>query len=71
MGLSYFMEAVGADYVFPMHMWEEYSYIERYLANEGKAYADHIVKITKQGQVFVFDTHAAICVVQKGKSNRL
>ncbi len=52
MGLSYFMEIVGADYVFPMHMWEEFSYIDKYILNEGQAYADKIVKITAPGQEF-------------------
>ncbi len=54
MGLSYFMQAVGAAHVFPMHMWEEYAYIDRYIANEGQAYADAVVKITAPGQRFSF-----------------
>lgn len=54
MGMSYFMEAVSAEHVFPMHMWEEYSYIERYAANEGRAYADRIVRITAPNQTFMF-----------------
>lgn len=55
MGMSYFMQAVGARHVFPMHMWEEYSYIDRYITNEGQAYADYIVKITAPGQNFIFE----------------
>ena len=52
MGMSYFMEHVGATYVFPMHMWEEYEYIERYIQNEGQAYANHVIRIVAPGQRF-------------------
>lgn len=52
MGMSYFMEHVGATYVFPMHMWEEYTYIEKYIENEGQAYADNIMRITAPGERF-------------------
>ena len=52
MGMSYFMEAVGAAHVFPMHMWEDYSYIDRYVTNEGKAHAEKIARITAPGQRF-------------------
>lgn len=54
MGMSYFMQAVGAAQVFPMHLWEEYDTIGRYKANEGRAYAEHIVNITAPGQRFLF-----------------
>ena len=54
MGMSYFMEAVGAKRVFPMHMWEDYSYIDRYVTNEGKAYVDRLVRITAPNQSFEF-----------------
>lgn len=53
MGMSYFMERVGAAHVFPMHMWEEYEYIDRYIQNEGQAYAEYIMQITAPGQRFV------------------
>ena len=54
MGMSYFMEAVGAEHIFPMHMWEDYGFIDRYTANEGKEYSDKIVRITAPGQSFRF-----------------
>ena len=54
MGLSYFMETVSADLVFPMHMWEEFSYIDKYILNEGQAYKDKITKITAEGEEFLF-----------------
>ena len=53
MGMSYFMERVGSAHVFPMHMWEEYEYIDRYIQNEGQAYAKYIMRITAPGQRFV------------------
>ena len=28
--MAYFMKNVEADYVFPMHMWQDYSAIEKY-----------------------------------------
>ena len=54
MGLSIFMEMVGANIVFPMHMWNDYSYIEKFLTEKGQAYSDKIIRITGKNQLYEF-----------------
>jgi L-ascorbate metabolism protein UlaG (beta-lactamase superfamily) len=49
-GFKYFLETVTVKKVFPMHFWEDYSVIERYVSDYGNA--AHIVKIQKEGQQF-------------------
>ena len=52
-GMDYFLEKVGAKYVFPMHMWEEYGIIRRYKETEaGKKYQERIADIYQAGQEF-------------------
>jgi L-ascorbate metabolism protein UlaG (beta-lactamase superfamily) len=50
-GFKYFLDTVSADIVFPMHFWEDYTVIERYVSEYGNA--NRIAKITKEGQQFV------------------
>ena len=50
-GMDYFLEQTETDYVFPMHMWEEYRYIESYKKTlMGSRYRKQIVDIRETGQ---------------------
>lgn len=52
-GLDYFMRHVNADYIFPMHMWQEYRLIEDYKKMCFNArYTERIMDITEENQVF-------------------
>ena len=56
LGLAYFMKNVEADYVFPMHMWQDYSAIEKYKQKcDNHLYTDRIMDIEKENQVFDMD----------------
>jgi hypothetical protein len=48
-GMSFLMQTVGAEYVFPMHFWEDYAVIDRYIAEHGSG--QNIVKLKAEGQV--------------------
>jgi hypothetical protein len=50
-GFKYFIENVKARCVFPMHFWEDYSVIGRYISEYGSK--DRIVQISKEGQQFL------------------
>ncbi len=53
LGLKLFLEQTRADAVFPMHMWEDYAVIPRFLACEtGRKYAGQVREITAAGQEF-------------------
>lgn len=53
LGMDYFLENTKTDRVFPMHMWEEYGYIETYKKTRtGRQYADRIADIAEPGQEF-------------------
>ena len=52
-GIDYFMKHTDADYVFPMHMWKDYSGIREYkkrISNERMA--ERIVEIACENQIF-------------------
>jgi len=50
------MKNVEADYVFPMHMWQDYSAIEKYKQKcDNHLYTDRIMDIEKENQVFDMD----------------
>ena len=52
-GMDYFLEQVGAGYVFPMHMWEKYEMISQYKKTGiGNAHREQIMNIRKAGQEF-------------------
>lgn len=52
-GMLAFLKSADAKLVFPMHMWEDYAVIERFLAlDEAEAYKDKIVKIEHMNQLF-------------------
>lgn len=53
LGVDYFLEHVEADYIFPMHMWQDYTGIAAYknkLSNPTDA--EHIMEITHENQTF-------------------
>lgn len=52
-GLSYFLEHTDADYVFPMHMWQDYSGIAEFKKQiSNAAMAERIVEIKCENQIF-------------------
>lgn len=52
-GLDYFMQHISADYVFPMHMWQEYNLIGEYKKRCMNAqYTERIADITHENQIF-------------------
>lgn len=52
-GMDYFLAHTDADYVFPMHMWQDYSGIRTYRKRiSNSAMADRIVEIAHENQVF-------------------
>lgn len=56
LGMRYFFEAAGARYVFPMHMWGDYSVVPLFKSTPTyKEYADHVMEITGPNQDFEID----------------
>lgn len=54
-GLDCFMKRTDTARVFPMHFWENYSIIDRLIAEDCTAgYRDRIMKIKREGQTFLF-----------------
>ncbi len=50
-GMDYFLENIQVKWVFAMHMWEEYSYIDKYKQTTiGSRYSNKIINISKPGQ---------------------
>lgn len=49
-GMEYFLRTVSAETVFPMHFWEDYTVIPRYIAEHGKE--NNIIKIEREGQQY-------------------
>lgn len=53
-GFDYFMRATHTDRAFPMHLWGEYSFIDKLMETDcAGEYRDKIVKITKKEEVFM------------------
>lgn len=52
-GMDYFLENTNAEYIFPMHMWEEYDYIGKYKKTAtGSCCYERIADITGPEQEF-------------------
>ena len=52
-GMDFFLETTSAEYVFPMHMWQDYSGIQPFIKRlSNQAMADRIVPIVHENQVF-------------------
>lgn len=53
LGMKYFFEAAGAENVFPMHMWEDYSVVPLFKSTPHyEEYAKHLMDVSAPGQVF-------------------
>lgn len=53
LGFDYFIKNTDADYIFPMHMWKDYSGIKSYKKQiSNAAMAERIVEIACENQIF-------------------
>lgn len=53
LGLNYFLKNTDADYIFPMHMWKDYSGIKEFKKQiSNSTMSDRIVEITCENQIF-------------------
>ena len=55
LGIDYVLKNTDAEFIFPMHMWQDYSGIKEYkkrISNSGMA--DRIIEIERENQVFPF-----------------
>lgn len=53
LGMRYFFEAAGAEHVFPMHMWEDYTVVPLFKSTPTyREYAPHVMDVKEPGQVF-------------------
>jgi len=53
LGIDYFMKNINARYVFPMHMWQDYSVLEEYLSRiSNPMFSGRIGQITGENEVF-------------------
>lgn len=50
-GIAYLLEQIPVKTVFPMHMWEKYDWIDRYLRVHPE-HADRLVRIERDGEAF-------------------
>lgn len=52
-GMFYFMEKVNAKVVFPMHMWQDYSYIDAFKSQiSNGAFAQRLVDISGENETY-------------------
>lgn len=55
LGMDAFMRTVGAEQVFPMHFWKDYTVISRFKELPcSEPYRDRIADIAREGQTFLF-----------------
>lgn len=53
LGMDYFLELTESKKVFPMHCWEDYTVIDRWLAEHPDSpYRERIVRISRRGECF-------------------
>ena len=53
-GFDWFMRHTNTEFVFPMHMWEQYQVCQRLLEREeSKPYRSRVQKIGREGQSFI------------------
>ena len=56
LGMKYFFEAAGARYVFPMHMWGDYSVVPLFKSTPPyREYAQAVMDVSAPGQEFEVD----------------
>lgn len=54
-GIDYFLRTTDAEYVFPMHMWQDYTGIALYKKQvSNRQMAERIIEIQRENQVFPF-----------------
>lgn len=54
-GFDYFLQNTSAEFVFPMHMWQDYSGINEYKKRlSNKEMADRVIEIERENQTFAF-----------------
>lgn len=51
LGMRYFFEYCGARHAFPMHMWNDFQYVDTFLRDYPE-YADRVHRIRGDGQIF-------------------
>lgn len=59
LGIDFFLKNTEAEYVFPMHMWQDYSAIREYkkkISNSGMA--ERIMETERENQIFYFGEEA-------------
>ena len=55
LGIDYFVHNTDAEFIFPMHMWQDYSGILEYKKKiSNRSLADRIIEIERENQVFPF-----------------
>lgn len=53
LGMDYFLELTDTKRIYPMHCWNHYSIIERWLSEHSDSrFKERIVKISSEGEVF-------------------
>lgn len=53
LGMEYFVQKIECDNIFPMHMWGDYKWIERFKGRPGMAnLKDRIVDIDRENMIF-------------------
>ena len=54
-GFDYFLQNTSAEFVFPMHKWQDYSGITEYKKRlSNKEMADRVIEIERENQTFAF-----------------
>ena len=54
-GFDFFLQNTAAEFVFPMHMWQDYSGIAEYKKRlSNKDMADRVIEIERENQTFAF-----------------
>lgn len=51
-GMKHFMKEVKADYIFPMHLWEEYAWIQKLKESCMQEEQEKVISITEEGENF-------------------
>ncbi len=54
LGFDTFMNTVNTKYAFPMHLWKDYSTVDKLLSDDiSKSYRDKIIKVSKDFEEFI------------------
>ncbi len=59
LGIDYFLKTTEAEYVFPMHMWQDYASIHTYKGKlSNQQMADRIIEINRENQTFMIQVES-------------